>query len=99
MFTVRVMMTLKPDARPALLTQLGIERRDVPERFPGCRHFAAFPDPDDVDRALLYEEWSDRAAFEAYRQSSYFEESGAVLWPLLDGAPDSAYFESELVGP
>ena len=48
---------------------------------------------------LVYEEWTDRSAFDAYRTSEYFEQGGAILWPAMAGAPDSAYYESERVGP
>ena len=56
-------------------------------------------DPTDANSVLVYEEWRSRADFDAYRNSEFFAESGAVLFPLMEGAPDSAYYESELVGP
>jgi len=31
--------------------------------------------------------------------SDYFRDAGEVLFPLMDGAPDSAYYEAERVGP
>ncbi|HYN52130.1 MAG TPA: hypothetical protein VES62_14500 [Thermoleophilaceae bacterium] len=34
-----------------------------------------------------------------YLQSDYFREAGALLFPLMDGAPDSAYYVADRVGP
>jgi quinol monooxygenase YgiN len=71
----------------------------VPARFAGCQRFQTFVDPDDPDQVLIYEEWADQAAFDAYRGSDYFTEGGKVLFPAMAGAPDSAYYAAELVGP
>lgn len=99
MFTVRVAMRVRPEAREELIAQLQLEGREVPERFAGCERFNLYCDPADPSQGLLYEEWHSRDAFEAYRTSEYFQASAAILFPLIDGAPDSAYFESERVGP
>ena len=48
---------------------------------------------------LLYEEWKTREAAEAYLGSDYFRDAGAILFPLMEGRPDSAYYEAERVGP
>ena len=47
----------------------------------------------------MYEEWADRSAFNGYGTSDYFEQGGAILLPAMASAPDSAYYESEHVGP
>lgn len=60
---------------------------------------SVFSDPSDPDRVLLYEEWSTRDAAEAYMHSEYFRASADVLFPLMTGTPDSAYYEAERVGP
>ena len=52
-----------------------------------------------LGRVFLYEEWTDRSAFEGYRTSDYFDRGGAILHPAMADAPDSAYYESERVGP
>ena len=81
------------------LAQLEREGREVPERFGGCERFAVYNDPRDANNLLLYEEWTNREAADAYMKSEYFRESGEILLPLIDGEPDSAYYEAELVGP
>ena len=99
MFTVRVIASLKPTAAAEALDQLRREVAEVPEQFAGCECFEVFVDPTDSTRFLLYEEWTDRSAFEAYRTSDYFEAGGAILFPAIAGAPNSAYYASELVSP
>jgi quinol monooxygenase YgiN len=99
MFTVRVAVRVRPEARDQFLGQLKKEEQEVPERFAGCERFAVYSDPSDPDNVLLYEEWADRDAANAYLTSDYFRAGGAILFPLMDGAPDSAYYEAERVGP
>jgi quinol monooxygenase YgiN len=99
MFTVRVAATLTDDGHAPAMAQLRRESAEVPHRFPGCERFQIFVDPDDPRHVLVYEEWRDRAAFEGYRSSEYFEQGGAVLFPAMAAPPDSAYYESERVGP
>ena len=99
MFTVRVIASLKPAARAEALSQLQREVAEVPGRFAGCERFEVFIDPADATRFFLYEEWTDRSAFDAYSTSEYFKAGGAILFPAIEGAPSSAYYASELVGP
>ena len=99
MSTVRVAVKVLPDGREAFLAQLDKETREVPARFAGCERFDVFVDPTDARRVFLYEEWRDRDAAQVYMDSEYFTQSGEVLFPLMDGKPDSAYYESERVGP
>ena len=99
MFTVRVAARVRPEGRDRFVAHLQREQDEVPARFEGCERFAVYSDPADANSLLVYEEWRSRRDFDAYRTSEYFTQSGAVLFPLMDGAPDSAYYESDLVGP
>lgn len=99
MFCVRVAVRVKPEGRDRFVAQLKTEALEVPDRFKGCERFAVLSDPSDPDSVLLYEEWSTRDAAEAYIGSDYFRESADVLFPLMDGVPDSAYYEAQRVGP
>ena len=99
MFTVRVAVRTQPDGRDRFISQLKKEAREVPARFEGCERFSIYNDPSDPDSTFLYEEWATRDAFDGYRTSDYFKASGEILFPLMDGAPDSAYYDSERVGP
>ena len=40
---------------------------------------------------------SSQAAFEAYRTGPLLKKSFEVLGPMMDGPPDSAYFEASKV--
>ena len=99
MFCVRVAVRVKPGSRDEFVAWLKREEQEVPDQFPGCERFAVFSDPADPHSVLLYEEWATREAAEAYLRSDAFRASGEVLFPLMDGAPDSAYYEAERVGP
>ena len=71
----------------------------VNEALPEVMAAAVYRAPGDPASFLLYEEWADRKAADAYLTSEYFQAAAAVLFPLIDGQPDSAYYESERVGP
>jgi len=99
MFTVRVAVKVRPDGRDEFVARLEKEAVEVPTRFAGCERFAVFVDRADPNQIFLYEEWTDRKSADAYLSSDYFKAGGDVLYPLMDGQPDSAYYESERVGP
>src|SRR5690349_2757709 len=99
MRSIRVELRAKPDQRSDLVAALMTEATEVPNRFTGCERYAVFVHPADDCRILLYEEWADADAFAAYNQSDYFEASGRKLFAMLDGPPDSAYYDSVRVGP
>ena len=99
MFTVRVSVRVRPGDRQQFVTQLTKEAHEVPALFAGCERFALYADPSDPDNLLLYEEWVSREAASAYMSSDYFKAGGEILFPLMDGSPDSAYYESVRVGP
>lgn len=99
MFTIRVAVHVRPEGRDAFAAQLNKEEQQVPATFAGCQRFAVYRAPGDPASFLLYEEWADRKAADAYLTSEYFQAAAAVLFPLIDGQPDSAYYESQRVGP
>lgn len=99
MFTIRVAVQVRPEGRDAFVAQLKKEEQEVPVTFAGCQRFAVYRDPADPGSFLLYEEWTDKKAADAYLTSPYFAAGAAVLFPLIDGQPDSAYYQSERVGP
>jgi quinol monooxygenase YgiN len=93
---VLCVVRVKKGASGRFLSRL---RREVPGRFARCERFAVFSDPSDPDSVLLYEESSTRDAAEPYIGSEYFRASADALFPLMDGKPDSAYYDAERVGP
>jgi quinol monooxygenase YgiN len=96
---IRVLVRVQPDMVDDFTAHIDREAFEVPARFAGCERYALFNDPADPVQFLLYEEWRDGEAFAAYRGSDHFAAAGAKLRPMLDGPPDSAYFQAELVGP
>lgn len=51
------------------------------------------------DELFLYEEWKNIDVFNDYKNSAAFAEIMAKIFPLLKGKSDSAYFESDIIGP
>jgi quinol monooxygenase YgiN len=51
------------------------------------------------DELLLYEEWKNIDVFNDYKNSAAFAEIMAKVFPLLKRKSDSAYFESDIIGP
>lgn len=99
MFTARVSLTCSEEGRQALIDRLSEEAKAVPATFDGCQFYAVSLDQNDDHHVLIAEEWTDRAAFDAYQQSEYFAETLATLKDCLAAPPNSAYYESTLVGP
>jgi quinol monooxygenase YgiN len=67
------------------------------QAFAGCRAYQWAENLSSPHTFILYEEWETREAFEAFKQSDYFKNTGAVLMPLLDGAPGSHYYNATLL--
>lgn len=94
MFIARVELEIKPseqDAFRAYASSDALEVRDLP----GCVRYRFTEDVSEPSHVLLYEEWSSRAAFEAYKASPLFAAAGAKLRPMLSAPPTSAYYESD----
>ena len=97
MMVIRVLVTVQTDKVAAFVAHMQQECVEVKEMFAGCERFDLFADPANGERFLIYEEWETAEHFDAYRNSGYFQENGQVLFPMLAGAPDSAYFEAKRV--
>jgi len=94
MFVARIAMKVQARHRGAFREYVLSEVR-VARELDGCVEYAFCEDLSDPARVLLYEEWATRDAFDAYRASALFATAGARLRPLLEGAPNSAYYESD----
>jgi quinol monooxygenase YgiN len=73
------------------------EMTEVKQKFTGCERFALYGDASKEDNFLIYEEWQSQANFEAYQTSEYFKKNGEKLFAMMAGAPDSAYFEADVL--
>jgi quinol monooxygenase YgiN len=95
MIIIRVAMNVQPENKEKFLSLLGQEAVSV-RRLEGCLKFNIFEDVSSENALLLYEEWQTLEAFDAYRTSRAFKETGQHLFPLMDGKPDSAYYSAEV---
>lgn len=92
MVIIRIRISSKPDQSEALEQAVSEQSPKVREQA-GCVTFELFRSAEQPNQYLLYEEWQDRASFEAYKDSVPFKAIGAALPPMLAGKPDSAYYE------
>lgn len=96
MIVVRIMLKVKPE----LQTQFAAAMRaniDESRKFEGCQNFDIFSHNQEANSYLLFQEWESQDCFDAFRNSDYFKESGGELFPLLDGNPDAAYYQSSRI--
>lgn len=94
MVIIRIRISSKPEQREVLEQVLNRESVNIREQA-GCLTFELFRSTEQPNQFLLYEEWQDKASFEAYKNSEPFQAIGKALPPMLAGKPDSAYYEGE----
>ena len=82
--------------RPIALAQLDRERDQV-RQMPGNIAFRVYTSRTDESEITVVHEWVDEASFAAYLASDSFARSGAVLRPVMSGAPVSRRFRAELL--
>ena len=64
---------------------------------PGCEAYVPCVDPEDPRSLLFYEQYADKAAFEAHGASEHFQRLAVgQLWDLLDGPRERSFFETVL---
>lgn len=84
MYVVLVEFVVKPEHaaefRPALLANA----RASLEHEPGCHRFDVCTDPGDAGKILLYELYTDRAAFDAHLAAPHYLEFGARVKPWVE---------------
>src|SRR5262249_42041043 len=71
-FVVVVEFHLKEGARPQFRRLIDVNADASVRSEPGCVQFDVLEPEGDGDRVLLYEIYSDEAAFEAHRQTEHF---------------------------
>lgn len=96
MIVVRVCINAQTEHINTLRTILAGDILET-SKFDGCTRFDVYQDIQDESGFILYEEWDNQQSFDAYRESDYFKEIGGKLFPLLEGTPDSAYYEAEKI--
>lgn len=96
MIVIRVLIDLQPEHREAFLAFMN-DSITVSNNFDGCLKYQLYQDVQAENTYLLYEEWESQAHFDAYRQSEHMAESGRVLFPMMAGKPDSAYYNATVI--
>jgi quinol monooxygenase YgiN len=77
----------------AVIRELAAESRQEP----GNEAYAPCVDPEDPRSILFYEQYADKAAFEAHGSSDHFQRLAAgKLWDLLDGPRERTFYETLL---
>lgn len=94
MVIIRIRISAKPKYSDDLARVVDRESLKVREQA-GCVSFELFRSTAQSNEFLLFEEWQDKASFEAYKSSEPFKAIGAALPPMLAAKPDSAYYEGE----
>lgn len=94
MIVIHVQAKINPENRATFLDQI---RHDslVSRQFAGCARWSWAEDVSEANRFVLYEEWESSEAFSAYRDSEHFKQTGAAMFPLIDGQPITAYYQAE----
>ena len=94
MIIISIRISSKPDQGEALEQVMREESPKVRGQA-GCVTFELFRSTEQPNQFLLYEEWQDKASFEAYKSSEPFQAIGKALPPMLAGKPESAYYEGD----
>ena len=85
MFTVVVTLEVRPEELDAFVEGIGVNARASLRDEPGCLRFDVGAVADDETRFVLYELYTDAAAFEAHRRAPHFarwrEAAARVLVP------------------
>lgn len=95
MIVIRIKLQVKPENKAEFVTFMA-KSVEITNDFDGCLDYGFYEDITDEYAFILYEEWKTQAHFDKYRESEHFQESGKVLFPLMAGKPDSAYYAAEL---
>lgn len=98
MIVIRIRLKASQENEEALVNYLKGEVQKN-KTLAGCLTYSLYKDLSEANALLIYEEWDCMESFESYKNSEGFREIMKALSPLLAGRPDSAHFDSVLVGP
>ena len=82
-FAIIVDVRLRPGALPAFRRLIDANARQSAESEPGCRRFDVLEPQGEADRVLLYEIYTDDAAFADHLRSAHFIQFDAESAPLV----------------
>jgi quinol monooxygenase YgiN len=71
------------------------ELAEATRQEPGCELYIPAQDPENPRSLLFYEQYVDKAAFEAHGASDHFQRLAVgKLFPLLEGERERTFFET-----
>ncbi len=77
MYAVVVTFTIKPDANEAFMPLMHNNAQISLSQEPDCHQFDVLTDPDQPNEVLLYELYTDAAAFDVHLASDHFKRFNA----------------------
>ena len=83
MYAVAVNFELVPGREDQFLPLMYANARTSLESEPGCQQFDVCTDPEAPRRVLLYELYTDRAAFDAHLMSTHFKTFDNAVAPMI----------------
>lgn len=88
MYAVTVTFQIKPDQMDAFLSLVTTNARASVENEPECHQFDVCSDPDRANEVFLYELYTNRAGFDAHRETDHFKTfDAATADMILDKKP------------
>ena len=85
MFSLVVQMQVRPGRREEFLAGIAANAEASVRDEPGCLRFDVSAVDGDQDRFLLYELYTDAAAFEAHKRAPHFAQWRAIAAEVLAG--------------
>lgn len=85
MFAVTVQFTTHPGQLDAFLPLMRRQAANSLSLEPACHRFDVWTDPARPDTVLLYELYSDAAAFDLHVASDHFKAFAAAVEPIVAG--------------
>lgn len=82
MFVLQVNIRIKPENVDVWMKK-ALENATAARKEPGCRQFEVLVDPSDRTKVMLFEVYTDEAAFDAHQQTPHFKKYLAEAVPLL----------------
>jgi len=71
------------------------ELAEATRQEPGCQAYIPCRDPEDPRGFLFYEQYDDKAAFEAHGASEHFQRLAVgQLWGLLEEGRERSFYET-----
>ncbi|MEL0106461.1 MAG: putative quinol monooxygenase [Rhodospirillales bacterium] len=92
MFVITVEFTIKPDRVNDFMPLMNKNAAASFKEEPGCHQFDVCLDPNDQTKVFLYEVYSNKAAFEAHKQTEHFKSFNADTADMIESKNVAALY-------